>query len=374
LESGHPDLEGARDSEGSLYFYDLGATRHPSFTVNGCLVHNSSLLKNFNGVRKAEITEFMRMIPYRLLCTATAAPNDYIELGTSSEALGGLGYLDMLGRFFKNDQNTIQPMRKHIQGKNDQDPPAMQEKWRFKGHAEIPFYRWVCSWARAGRKPSDFGPFDDSRFVLPELIERTHLVEAMTLPEGMMFAIPAISLEEQREERKRTIKERCEKAASLCDGYDSSVLWCHSNEEGDLLEKILGKSCVQVSGRDKTDEEREEKLLAFISGNVRNLVIKHKIGAWGLNMQNCAHHVGFPSHSFEQYYQGIRRSWRFGQKRAVVSDIVTTEGEIIVLENLKRKARACDQMFIRLVDQMHFSQRLDRFKEFDKIEEIPDWL
>jgi hypothetical protein len=338
----------------------------------GVVCDESSLLKNFQGKRKSEITEFMRTMPYRLLATATAAPNDYIELGTSSEALGGLGYLDMLGRFFKNDQNTIQPMRKHIMGKNYQDPPPHQEKWRFKGHAEIPFYRFVCSWARAGRKPSDFGPFDDSRFVLPELIERQHIVEAMTLPDGMMLPIPAISLEEQREERRRTIRERCEKVAELCEGHDSSLIWCHLNDEGDLIEKVV-PNCVQISGKD-SDEAKEEKFLAFIRGEIKNLATKHKIGAWGLNMQHCAHMVSFPSHSFEQYYQGVRRCWRFGQTRPVVSDIVTTEGEQVVLENLQRKARACDQMFSRLVEQMHQAEHIQRGKEFTEMEEIPRWL
>src|ERR1039458_6907503 len=117
----------------------------------GVVLDESSILKSFDGKRRSEITEFMRTRPYRLLCTATAAPNDYIELGTSSEALGELGHLDMLNRFFKNDQNTIQPMRRHIIGKNFRDPAPMVEKWRFKGHAEIPFWRWVCSWARAIR-------------------------------------------------------------------------------------------------------------------------------------------------------------------------------------------------------------------------------
>lgn len=338
----------------------------------GVVCDESSLLKNFNGVRRSEITEFMRRVPYRMLATATAAPNDFIELGTSSEALGGLGYIDMLGRFFKNDQNTIKPMRYTGFGNPRESKEAHTDKWRFKGHAEIPFYRWVCSWARAGRRPSDFGPFADDRFVLPELIERQHLVEAMTLPEGMLFAIPAISLQEQREERKRTVQERCEKAASLCDGHDSNLLWCHSNEEGDLLEGLL-PDCVQVSGKD-SDGAKEEKFMAFIAGTVRDLVTKHKIGAWGLNLQNCAHMVGFPSHSFEQYYQGVRRCWRFGQTRPVISDIVTTEGEQVVLANLQRKSRACDEMFTRLVEQMHSASHVRRGKEFTEREMTPEWL
>lgn len=371
-------IEAERSRDGALKTKGIVVTNYEQlhrFSTGdfaGVVCDESSLLKNFNGVRRSEITEFMRMIPYRMLCTATAAPNDYIEIGTSSEALGGLGYLDMLQRFFKNDQNTVQPMRKHIMGKNYQDPPAMQEKWRFKGHAEIPFYRWVCSFARAGRRPSDFGPFDDSKFLLPALTENHHVVEARTLPDGFMFPVPAISLQEQRDERKRTIEERCDKVGELVASHESSLIWCHSNEEGDLLEKLIPE-CVQVSGRD-SDEAKEEKFMSFCSGNVRRLVTKHKIGAWGLNFQHCAHQVSFPSHSFEQYYQGIRRSWRFGQKRPVVSDIVTTEGEVVVLENLKRKAHACDKMFARLVEQMNHAAPVSGNKHFDQQEEFPSWL
>ena len=158
----------------------------------GAVCDESSILKSFDGSRRREITEFMKKLRYRLLCTATAAPNDYIELGTSAEALGEMGYTDMLGRFFKNDQNTIKPMVYRNKGKNfaQLDEGA---KWRFKGHAEAPFWRWVCSWARAVRRPSDLG-FSDDGFILPPLIEKDHLVSAESLAPGMLFALPPIGL------------------------------------------------------------------------------------------------------------------------------------------------------------------------------------
>lgn len=317
----------------------------------GVVLDESSILKSFDGKRKAEITEFMRMRPYRLLCTATASPNDYIELGTSSEALGELGYIDMLGRFFKNDQGTIKPMRYTGFGapRTNQPDGGHTDKWRFKGHAEIPFWRWVCSWARAIRRPSDLG-FDDGRFVLPELIEQQHLVQANTLAPGMLFSVPAVGLKEQREERKRTIMERCEKVAELTNTGEPALVWCHLNPEGDLLAKTI-KGAVQVSGKD-SDDAKEEKFQAFISGQVRVLITKPKIGAWGLNLQHCNHVTFFPSHSFEQYYQGVRRCYRFGQTRPVHVDIVTTEGEQQVMENLQRKAKQADVMFSALVEQM----------------------
>lgn len=337
----------------------------------GIVLDESSILKSFDGVRRSEITEFMRTRPYRLLCTATAAPNDYIELGTSSESLGELGHTDMLGRFFKNDQNTIKPMRYTGFGAPRGSPGEHTDKWRFKGHAEIPFWRWICSWARACRKPSDLG-FKDGEFVLPPLIERQHLVTAMTLADGMLFPLPAIGLKEQREERRRTIRERCDKVAELVETKESALIWCHLNDEGNLLEKIVA-DCTQVSG-DDSEEEKEEKFLAFTSGELRVLATKEKIGAWGLNFQHCNHILSFPSHSFEGYYQGVRRCWRFGQKRPVTVDTITTEGEQTVLENRQRKSKAADSMFSALVEQMREALSIERSSKSSTEEQIPSWL
>lgn len=337
----------------------------------GCVCDESSCLKNFDGKRRVAITEFMRKMKYRLLCTATAAPNDYIELGTSSEALGELGYMDMLSRFFKNDQgNTIKP-RTYLNKGSDFRQLDERNKWRFKGHARIPFMRWVCSWARACRRPSDLG-FENSGFELPELTERSHLVIAKSLPNGMLFPLPAVGLTEQREERRRTIAERCEKAAELCAAHESSVAWCHLNPEGDLLEKLI-PDCVQVSGAD-SDDEKEEKLIAFSSGQIPRMVTKTVIAGWGLNWQHCDHTVTFPSHSFEQYYQSLRRFWRFGQERPVTADVVTTEGEQDVLKNLQRKAKAADELFTALVEQMNQAMRIERSINFTEKEEVPEWL
>lgn len=338
---------------------------------SGVICDESSILKSFNGVRRSEITEFMRTRPYRLLATATAAPNDYIELGTSSEALGELGYTDMLTRFFKNDQHTVKPMRYTGFGSPRGVKQEHTDKWRFKGHAEIPWARWVCSWARAARKPSDLG-FDDGPFVLPGFTESQHLVTALTLAPRMLFAMPAVGLKEQREERKRTIRERCQRVAELVHGYDSSWIGCHLNEEGDLLEKIV-PDCVQISGK-HSDEQKEEMFNAFRKGQIKRLATKYKIGAWGLNFQHCRHVVSFPSHSFEQYYQFVRRCWRFGQKRRVFSDIVTTEGEQVVMENFQRKAANADRMFTNLVDQMKSAQHIERNRNYAGSISLPEWL
>lgn len=330
----------------------------------GMVCDESSILKNFSGVRKAQLTEFMRRLPYRLLCTATAAPNDYIELGTSSEALGQLGHMDMLSRFFKNDQNTATTRTMRFQGK----APA---KWRFRGHAERPFWRWVCSWARALRKPSDFG-FDDADFTLPPLHEVSHVIETKKLRPGMLIPLPAVGLAEQREERRVTLEDRCAKVAELVDHREQALVWCHLNAEGDLLEELI-PDAVQVAGG-HSDDVKEERLRAFADGSLRVLVTKPKIGAWGLNLQNCAHVTFFPSHSFEQYYQGVRRCWRFGQKREVTVDVVTTEGEADVLANLQRKALAADQMFERIVEHMTEELVIERGETYTNPVEVPAWL
>lgn len=328
----------------------------------GMVCDESSILKSFAGARRQEITDFMRKMPYRLLATATAAPNDYIELGTSSEALGYLGHMDMLNRFFKNDNNNS-GMKRHY---------GEAPEWRFKGHAEQAFWRWVTSWARACRKPSDLG-FDDSRFVLPEITEQEHLVKVETAPDGMLFNLPAVRLDEQREERKRTLNQRCDRAASLVnETKEPALMWCHMNAEGDLLEKII-PDAEQVSGSD-SDEEKERKFLGFANGEIRVLITKPKIGAWGLNFQHCAHIVYFPSHSYEAYYQAVRRCWRFGQKRPVKVDIVLTEGERRVMENLQSKANKAYLMFTNLVAEMNNAVSVDRTRHYNNQEIMPKWL
>ena len=328
---------------------------------SGVVCDESSILKNFDGARKSQVTEFMRRVPYRLLATATAAPNDYIELGTSSEALGDMGFMDMLNRFFKNDLNNSATRRHYGEA----------PKWRFKGHAELPFWQWVCSWSRALRKPSDLG-FADGAFQLPQLVEAAHLVKAENLAQGMLFALPATTLPEQREEKKRTVKERCEKVAQLVDHGKPALVWAQLNEETDLLEKLI-PGAVQIAGK-HSDEVIVERFLDFIAGKTRVLVTKPKIGALGLNFQHCAHVTYFPSHSYEQYYQAVRRCWRFGQQSEVRVDIVHTEGEAKVIENQNRKAIQAQRMFANLVAEMNnaIGHRADR--SHNKTMEIPQWL
>jgi hypothetical protein len=189
----------------------------------------------------------------------------------------------------------------------------------------------------------------------------------------MLFSVPAVGLKEQRDERRSSIKDRCEKAASLVNSTSEPfVIWCNLNNEGDLLEKLV-PDALQVSGRD-TDESKEEKLIAFSKGESRGLIIKPKIGAWGLNWQHCNHTVFFPTHSYEQYYQAIRRFWRFGQKRNVNVDMIFTEGDEQVITNLKRKQRQADEMFDHLVEEMNNSLAVNNVRSFNQSMEVPSWL
>lgn len=325
----------------------------------GVVCDESSAIKAFKGKLRAAVTEFLRRLPYRLLCTATAAPNDYIELGTSSEALGYLGHTDMLSRFFVSDQNFVR--RASWSG----------AKWRFKGHAEENFWRWVSSWARAVRRPSDLG-FSDDGFELPALDYHQHVVGAEDLPEGRLFETEVIGFREEREELRRTLPERCEKAAELLADAESGVAWCQLNAEGDLLTELID-GAVQVSGSDSPDV-KEEKLLAFGAGDVRVLVTKPSIGGWGLNWQHCHRMTYFPSHSYEQFYQAVRRCWRFGQESEVLVDIVTAEGGAKALNNLQRKADQADRMFDALIAHMNNAVAIERAETYNEEVLAPAWV
>ena len=313
----------------------------------------SSILKNFEGAIKTQITAFIKKVKYRFLFTASPSPNDYIELGTSSEALGYLGYTDMLTKFFTNNEDTISPQN-------------IGTKWLLKGHARKDFFRWVSSWSISARKPSDLG-FDDSTHILPELITNYHPIknESDFIVDGQyhLFNRPAVSHKEIRQEKIFTIEKRCEIAVELASEYDTSVYWCNLNDEGDLLEK-LDKNSKQVSGS-MSIEEKEEILGSFSSGQIKKLVTKGRITAFGLNWQHCGHTVYFPTFSFETYYQAIRRFWRFGRIDKVIADLVFSDGQQRELDSLIAKAKKADSLFSELNSALHHDFNI-RNSEFDK--------
>lgn len=326
---------------------------------SGVVGDEGSAIKNFAGATRKIVTEFLRTIRYRLFCTATAAPNDYHELGTLSDALGYLGHQDMLTRFFKED------VIKDYLGWG-------RKMYRFRGHAEGPFWEWVCSWARACRKPSDLG-YDDGDFVLPPLIETEHIIKCSKPREGTLLVLPARDLKGQRAERRETLTKRCEGVAEIVGQTDDpSVTWCHLNDEADVLEKIIPDS-LQVAGS-MSDEKKEERLLAFQAGELKHLITKPRIGCFGLNWQHCHRVMVFPSHSWEQYYQAVRRCWRFGQQHPVNVHIVTTEGEARVLQNLQRKAARANAMFDNLTGAMSRELSINRSTVMNEKEKVPQWL
>ena len=351
----------------------------------GVVCDESSILKSFGGETRKQVTRFICKTPYRLLCTATAAPNDYVELGTSSEALGELSHSDMLRRFFKKLDDKGQRSEQRQQDEAEtiiaHDGEYYQKlayrvaqtigQWRLKHHAVIPFWKWVASWARACRKPSDLG-FDDARFLLPPLNKYDHIIKPGTPPPGMLFNVPAFGLGAEREERRRTMGERCEFVRELVRHNRPAVIWCHMNAEADLLEELIPDSR-QIAGS-TPDETKIETYEAFVNGDLRVLVIKPKIGAWGLNWQHCAHVVTFASHSYEQFYQSVRRCWRFGQQNPVRLDVIAGEGEARVIANMERKAKRAEIMFDALVREMNGSMRIERKEEYTQKEELPSWL
>lgn len=328
-----------------------------SFDFAGVVCDESSILKNYDGATKAAITEFMRKIEYRAMFTATPSPNDYTEMGTSSEALGDMAYMDMLQKYFKSNDDTLHPS--HI-----------GQAWRFKGHAEPHFWRWVASWARAARKPSDLG-YSDEGWALPELIELRREVASKPL-DGELFALPVKGMPAERQERKATIRERCEAAAELLTRHEAGVAWCHLNAEADLLSEII-PGAVNLSGADR-DDDKEAKFTAFRRGEIKYLVTKPKIAALGVNWQHCNACTYFDDYSFEQYYQAVRRFWRFGQKRPVTVYQIGTESLRNVAKSRKRKAEACDRMFDRMMDHMRDAQRHRRIFNDTETVRVPKWL
>lgn len=326
------------------------------------ILDESSILKNFDGAIKAHITSFIKKVKYRFLFTATPSPNDYIELGTSSEALGYLGYTDMLTKFFSNKENNIKAMDR------------IGAKFYLKPHAKDDFFRWVSSWSVSMRKPSDLG-YSDEKHILPELITKFHSVTNkenwVINGQILMFEIVAQRLPEIRQEQKMTIQERVEKAIHLAKNHECTVYWCNFNDEGDLLQE-MDPNAYQIKGSMSIDH-KEELLLGFFQGDIKKLVTKPKMTAFGLNWQHCNHTVYFPTFSYEQYYQAIRRFWRFGQKKPVTVDMVYSEGQKRVLDSLLQKTAKASELFSMLNANLNSNYTIQR-KEFTKQIQLPSFL
>lgn len=326
------------------------------------MLDESSILKNFQGKTKDQIITFIKKVKYRFLSTATPSPNDFIELGNSSEALGYMGYMDMLGKFFKSNQNTADSNNRNI-----------GEKFYLKPHAERDFFAWVNQWSIMVKRPSDLG-FSNDGYDLPALHTNKHIVHNTKQwninGQASLFAMPAARMTEVREEQKLTVTERCEKAVELAQGK-TSVYWCNLNDESSLLAK-MDSEAVEIKGGMSIDK-KEELLVSFANGEISRLITKAKMTSMGLNWQHCNHTVYFPTWSYEQYYQAIRRFWRFGQQSEVVCDMVISDGQERVLEALQQKTQKAIELYENLVINANrdFSHKQ---KQFDKTVKLPRFL
>ena len=353
---GIDDIEYSKDGKHTKKIVICNYERLHYFDSNdfvGVILDESSILKNFDGKIKGQVTAFVKKIPYRFLSTATPSPNDFIELGTSSEALGYMGYMDMLGKFFKNNQNDTG-------GRNN-----IGNKFYLKPHAEKDFFAWVNQWAIMCKMPSDLG-FSNDRYILPALNINKHVVKNQSLidvnGQVQLFTPIAKSMTEVRHEQKQTESSRCEKAIELANGK-TSVYWCNTNNESSIL-KHSDSEAVEIIGSQSIDK-KEEILLAFANGEIKRLITKAKMTSMGLNWQHCTHSVFFPTWSYEQYYQAIRRFWRFGQKNEVTIDMVISDGQTRVIEALQQKTKKAIELHENLTKNVN-STFVDKFKEFDK--------
>ena len=298
----------------------------------GVVLDESSILKSYSGRTRTAIIDAFQSTPFRLACTATPAPNDHMELGNHAEFLGTLTRTEMLATFFCHDGGETQA-------------------WRLKGHAERDFWAWVCSWAVNLRRPSDLGYSDDG-FVLPPLTIHEQIVNSDVKPDGALFAFEAQTLADQRAARKATMSDRVAAVAAMVNATPGPwLVWCELNAEGNALEDAID-GAVQVSGADD-DDAKVAKMLAFAAGESRVMVSKCSIMGFGLNLQHCAQmaFVGV-SHSYEQFYQAVRRCWRFGQTQPVNVHVVTTDAEMAVLRNVKRKEAEAQKMALEMVANM----------------------
>jgi DNA modification methylase len=305
---------------------------------SGLVLDESSILKSFEGTVRKQITEFARQIHYRLACTATPAPNDLVELTNHAEFLDIMQGKEIIALFFTQDGNTT-------------------HAWRLKGHAKHDFWKWLASWSVAIRRPSDLG-YPNDGFVLPPLNLIHDSLDCGATP-GFLFAIEAVSLQEVRAAQRGSLDDRVAKCAEMVNASnDPWLVWCNLNVESEALTKAI-PGAVEVKGADSV-EHKESALMDFSAGKIRVLVTKPSLAGFGMNWQHC-NHVAFVglSYSYEQFYQAVRRCWRFGQTRPVECHIITAKSEGAVVATIERKERQASEMFENITAHMQGLQ-LDR--------------
>lgn len=333
---------------------------------DGVVLDESSILKSYAGKTTKELQERFAYTKYKLCCTATPSPNDYTEIGTTAEFLGIMPRGEMLATFFINDS-----IKK--KGKND------RIGWRLKRHAEKEFFKWMATWSMMIKSPSDIG-FDGKKFILPKLNIKTSILKSEPNDDSL-FVEYAETLQERREARKNSLEERVNMAKDIALSKENCLIWCDYNNESTALHKAIQGS-VEVKGSDKP-EHKEQAMMGFANGDVRYLVTKPSICGFGMNWQNC-HDMIFCglSDSYEQFYQAIRRCYRFGQQHDVNVHVIISEKEMNVLNNIKRKQADHERMSVEMVKVMSESAKVELFgrerKKTDYVPniemELPNWI
>ena len=332
----------------------------------GIVLDESSIIKHKEGKFRQMIQEMFERTPYKLCCTATPAPNDFMELGTHAQFLGVMKQTEMLATFFVHDGGETQ-------------------NWRLKKHAEKKFFEWVAGWACCFNRPQDIG-YEQEGYDLPELRVHEESVESRgtELIDGqmMMFAPVGKTLLERRSARRNSLEDRVARAAEIANATEEQVLvWCDLNNESKALTKAI-RGAVEVEGS-MSLEEKESGILGFLNGSHRVLVSKPSIAGWGINAQNC-HIVIFVglSDSWEQYHQSVRRCWRYGQEKPVDVYIVISDAEGAVKENIARKQRDAERMTEELIaftkeflksDLRQTVRDVDEYYAFERME-VPTWI
>lgn len=298
----------------------------------GVVLDESSILKSHTSKTREYITAAFKLTPYKLSCTATPSPNDYMELGNQAMFLGVMSAQEMLATFFTHDGGDT-------------------SKWRLKGHGKVKFWEWMATWSICIRNPSDLG-FDGSRYELPPVNMIEHVVSGGELLEGQLFAVTAQTLTERRQAKRSSMDDRIQLAASIANGTDQPVIvWCHMNEESERLAKAIPDS-VEVTGS-MTIAQKEKNIMAFTHGQARVLVSKASICGFGMNWQHCSTMIfAGMDDSFEKYYQAVRRCHRFGQKHRVTVHIITADTEGAVKANIERKQLQANEMAGQMISRM----------------------
>lgn len=291
----------------------------------------SSILKSFGGKVAEGIITLFAAHRFRLSATATPAPNDHMELGQQSAFLGIMPANQMLMRWFINDTKEA------------------SQQWRLKGHAAEDFWDWMASWSRMAQSPSDLG-FDGSRYVLPPYEIIRHRVDAGVKSGEGLFA-DAVSATNMHNLKRQTTAARSDVLAQASDNAEAFIAWCDTDYEADALKDRM-PDAVEVRGSMKI-EQKEENLEAFSLGQARRIITKPSVAGFGLNWQHCWN-MGFcgRSFSYEAWYQAVRRSWRFGQTKAVQIHLAVAEGEDQIGRVIDRKAGDHTKMKAEMVTAM----------------------